>query len=134
MSATQYADATDLITVGMNARQLEFLDDATIVAALVSASSVADGYLSGPYGDTLPLTTWPESLRRCVARIAAWDLVSGPIGFNPDGTHEVFLENYKQAMKWLADVSNRRVTLPVYSVAPARGASPAVSSDTSRGL
>jgi phage gp36-like protein len=131
--ATQYADETDLSQVGMSAKQLTLVSTGQKTAALVAASSVADGYLAAQY-DSLPLTTWPESLRTCVARLAAWTLISGPIGFNPDGSHEVFLENQKQAMKWLQDVGNNRVHLPKYSAAPARGVTPTVVSDTSRGF
>lgn len=134
MAATQYATDTDLQNAGMSAKMIALVDSSVRTAALVSASSTADGYLASQYGDDLPLTTWPESLRVAVARIAAWTLVSGPIGFNPDGTHEVFLENHKQAMKWLADVGAKRVTLPTYSAAPTRHASPMVASDTTRGF
>lgn len=132
--ATQYADATDLLEVGMNTKQLALVSTDQKTAALVSASSTADGYLASQY-DSLPLTTWPESLRTCVARLAAWILISGPIGFKPgEGMHEVFLENHKTAMTWLRDVSNGRVQLPKYAAAPARGATPTVLSNDTNGF
>jgi phage gp36-like protein len=135
MSATQYASTSDLEKLGISARALALVGSTVVTAALVSASSVADGYLSGKSGDQLPLTTWPESLRSAVAKIAAFELSSGPIGFNPeDGSHEIILERYKQGMQWLRDVAAGRVTLPSFSVAPARYPTPLVVSDDSRGF
>jgi phage gp36-like protein len=135
MSATQYATSTDLTNLGISARALALAGADTVTAAWVSASSVADGYLSGRYGDQLPLTTWPESLRSAVAKIAAFELSSSAVGFNPeDNSHEIILERYKQGIQWLRDVAAGRVTLPSFSVAPTRSPTPLVVSDDSRGF
>ncbi len=132
--ATQYATTDNFETYGLGSKVLVGIDADVITAALVSASSVADGYLHARYGDQLPLTTWPESLRIAVCKIAAFELIGGHIGYNPDGRHEVFLERHKQAMAWLRDVAQGRVTFAVTAAAPARYEAPTVTSDDGRGF
>lgn len=125
---TQYASATDLARLGLSTRALTGVSSDVIEDALVAASSVADGYMGSRYGDALPLTTWPESLRSAVACIAAMSVL-GTIGFNPeDGAHVIVMRRYEMAIQWLRDVSTGKVTLPVSDTAPARVASPRVRS------
>lgn len=129
--ATQYATVADLKQLGLVAGALSGVDEADIDAALVAASSVADGYLASRYGSSLPLTAWPESLTMAVCQIAAFRIMSA-IGFNPeDGSHEVIRMGFEDAMRWLRDVSAGRVTL---ISAPAPALTPKVWSDDSRGF
>lgn len=125
---TQYASTTDLQRLGLSSRALAGVSSYAITDALVSASSIADGYIASRYGDALPLTTWPESLRMAVASIAAFTIL-GVVGFNPeDGSHVIVAKRRDDAMAWLRDVSLGRVTLPAATVAPARIARPSVVS------
>jgi phage gp36-like protein len=132
--ATQYAEIADFEKFGLGPKGLVSVNSADITAALLSASSVADGYLHARYGDQLPLTTWPEALRVAVCKIAAFELLAGVIGFNAEGSHDNFLERHRQAMAWLRDVAQGRVTFPVTAAAPARYETPMVVSDDSRGF
>lgn len=119
--STQYATISDLERLGLTARALEGVNPADIDGALLAASSEADGYLASRYGSHLPLTTWPDSLRMAVARMAAFQIMSA-IGFNPeDGSHIALRMSYEDARRWLRDVSAGRVTLisaPASSLAP----------------
>lgn len=129
--ATQYATRTDLEQLGLVAGALSGIADADVNAALLAASSMADGYLASRYGSSLPLATWPESLTQHVCAIAAFRLMSA-IGFNPeDGAHVVIRMGYDDAIRWLRDVSKGVVTL---ISAPTAALTPQAYSDEGRGF
>lgn len=102
--AVAYATRTDLTRFGVAAAALAGLTEATQDAALAAASALADGYI--PRRFTPPLTAWGDDLKRAVAMIAAYDLLSGR-GFDPrgGGTDENIRLRYEDAMAWLRDVS-----------------------------
>ena len=80
------------------------VDAGSVTETLQMASDTADGYIRGQF--RLPLQApIPLDLVRAVCKIAAYDLVSGTIGYNPEGDPSI-LEGRDQAMKWLRDVSN----------------------------
>ncbi len=126
---TQYATTADLQAYGMNARALSGVPAGAITAALDAASSTADTYLMARYPNP-PLTGWPIALRVAVVNIAVYLIVSGHIGFNPDGSHEQVRLRYNDGMTYLKDLSRGVVTLTSAETAPAHSATPRIASRT----
>ncbi len=99
-----YASPSDLARLGVGAAATAGISTADIVAALDAASSLAGSYLSAQF--TLPLLSWGDDLRRCVCMIAAYDLIGGNRGFNPEQGADVTLRlRYEDAIKWLERVA-----------------------------
>lgn len=73
--------------------------------ALVSASSLADGYLKRRYG--LPLKQWSYDLIQAVCDIASYNIMKRQ-GFNPEVYDANWSNKYNAAIKWFEDVGNRR--------------------------
>jgi phage gp36-like protein len=127
-----YATADDLFRLGLKRLATAGLTPADMDAALAAASELADGYLRSQY--KLPLVAWGADLRRHVAMIAAWDILSTR-GFNGDApANDIFLQRYEQALGWLKDVS-RGVVSPniVDSTPPLRDGAPRVGTLPKRG-
>lgn len=104
---SQYATTTDLARFGAPAAALAAFDGTAQTAALVAASSVADGYLAQRFA--LPLTAWGDDLRKHVCWIAAYDLISGR-GFREDALGADTLDaRYDRALSWLKSVSSGSV-------------------------
>ena len=104
-----YATTADRDRLGIKPAALTSLASATVQAALDAASAVADGYLANAC--TLPLTAWGDDLRLCVIQIADWNLLCNR-GFDPQrGGDEALRLRHEDAMRWLRDVANGRVTL-----------------------
>jgi phage gp36-like protein len=104
-----YATRTDLVNLGIAAQALEGVATGSQDAALLAASELADSYLGSRF--TLPLTAWGSDLKRHVCSIAAWDLLGGTRGFNPEaGTNEVVRTRYEDAIRWLEQVAANKVT------------------------
>jgi phage gp36-like protein len=109
------------------------IDANSVTAALQGASDTADGYMRGQF--VLPLVApYPADLVRAVCKLAAYDLVSGTIGYNPEGDPSI-LKGWEQAMAWFKDVA-RGVSIPsITDSTPGgtRGPVPFVSSRRRRG-
>ena len=100
----RYAELDDLARLGLKRLATAGLPDADLLAALDAASELADGYLRSQY--LLPLISWGADLRRHVAMIAAWDVLTAQRGFNADAPAEqIWLTRYEQAIGWLRDVA-----------------------------
>lgn len=102
-----YATTSDLYRLALRQAALSGIPAAEQDAALEAASCVADSYLQARY--QLPLAAWDDDLRRAVAIIAAYDLLSGR-GFAPEGSDEHVRLRYEDALRWLRDVSTGVVT------------------------
>ncbi len=126
---TTYATIADMESFGLNARALVGIAPSAIQSCLDAASSIADSYLSSRYPSP-PLTGWPIALRYHVVNVAQYMVVSGHIGFNPDGSHEEIRARYSDAIKFFEGISRGTVTLIAAETSPARGAAPSVLSDT----
>lgn len=124
---TAYATQADLERFGLNARALVGVASEVIDAALEAASSIADSYLIARY-PAPPLTGWPTALRYHVACIAQYMIVSGHVGFNPDGSHEEIRLRYTDAIKYLDSIAKGTITLLTVETAPARGVGPSATS------
>jgi len=95
-----YASLDDLRTGGMSGELVDTLDAAVVMRALANRSSFAEDFLARFY--KLPLKRWGASLSIAVAQLAAWDLVSSVIGFNPeDLSNAVWRDRRDEAMATL---------------------------------
>lgn len=131
VSSTQYADQTDLTTIGLTAGALTNFTSPQLDGALMRASAVADSYLQSRYD--LPLSSWGKDLARCVAIIAAYDLLSVR-GYNPNAAADVnWRQRYLDQLAWLEQVS-KGIQSPAYiadSSTTASGPSTGTSTDGS---
>jgi len=128
-----YADLDDLARLGLRKLATAGIAPDDLRAALIAASDLADSYLRSQF--RLPLVRWGSDLRRHVAMIAAWDILSAQRGFNRDApAEETWLTRYEQAVAWLKDVSRGVVSPDVAdSTAPTRDGAPRVHTNRSRG-
>jgi len=95
----------DQVASGRSSVTSEISED-EMTYALVSASSMADGYLSRRYG--LPLKSWSYDLIQAVCDIAGYLLIKRN-GFNPEVYDANWVSKYNAALRWLDDVGNRRI-------------------------
>ena len=103
-----YATATDLAQVGLSATLTAPVPSGDITAALDRASSWCDGYLRKAY--TLPIIGTTGDLTRAVCMIAAWDIMSAQIGFDPEAAaNAIWRLRYEDALRWLTDVAAGRI-------------------------
>ena len=102
MAQSQYAEASDLIALGIPQATAARFGATAITAQLQAASSIADQYISASF--TLPLTTWTYDLRLIVCAIAIYYLYF-QYGIS-DNDH--LIENrYKSALDWLKRVADK---------------------------
>jgi len=129
----QYATIDDLAQLGLRKLATAGLTDADLNAALVAASETADSYMRSQF--RLPLVSWGADLRRHVAMLAAWDILSAQRGFNPDSPgNDIWLARYEQALSWFKDVSRGIVSPNVVDSTPAkRDGAPRVNTSPRRG-
>jgi phage gp36-like protein len=126
-----YATTTDLAQVGVNADALAGIDNASLTAALASASAVADGYLTSRY--VLPLIApYPADLVQHVCGLAAYFAIKAR-GFDPNANPTIRF-GYEDAMSWLRDISRNLVHPQVTeSARPAGSVEPIIISRPRRG-
>jgi phage gp36-like protein len=104
-----YASATDLDRFGLRASALPGITSDDKLAAIGAASARADSYLAARFA--LPLTSWGDDLRQVVCTIAAFELIAGQVGFNPEaGGNIVLVDRKDDAIRWLEQVSRNHVT------------------------
>lgn len=109
--AQPYATTQDFGTYGIPAAaQGSQITASNIAAAILSASTMADGYLASQY--KLPLSAWGADLRKAVCAIAAWELMAGVRGFNPEGSDSTIRQRYDDALAWLKGVSSGGINPP----------------------
>lgn len=107
MADVVYADRTDFARFGVMASATLNVPDATIDAALASASAVLDTYFRARY--SLPLLEWDTSIRQMCCWIAAWEVMTGR-GFSADaGRDEQIQTRYEKAIAWAEGVERQRV-------------------------
>lgn len=106
---SKYATIADLNRVGLTSEKSSKRTDDDLNRALELASGVADSYLAQVF--TLPLTAWGADLSSAVAKIAAYDLMSTQIGYNPaSASGETWRARYEDAMRWLEMVAASKIT------------------------
>jgi phage gp36-like protein len=130
---SSYATTADFDQFGIRAAALPAdvtSDDKQ--AACDSASGKADGYLGARF--RLPLLNWGTDLTQYVCQIAAYDLVSGRVGYNPEaGQNTTLRDRMDDAKHWLQDVAAGKVTPVVTDSTPAASSVSRVYSNTRRG-
>lgn len=131
-SVTYITDA-ELLSLGLPGAALSVVAVATRDQARVAASDEASGYLKKRYG--LPILGWGTDLKRKVADLAAYDLMTFR-GFDPGSeSGALIVKRRDDAVLWLRDVSNGVVepTDLEDSTATVDEQAPLVSSDTAAG-
>lgn len=103
---SQYATRAQLAE-RMSAKELVGISTAQQDDALISASALADGYLSARF--TLPITVYSTELTSKICDLAAYDLLSAkPV--NPEGGPWDRRRRYEDAISWLTKVSENKIT------------------------
>lgn len=102
-----YASVEDLASLGLHLNAQAGISSANITAALEAASRLADSYLQARY--RLPLASWGQDLRRCVAILAAYDIMSVR-GFAPEGADEHLRLRAEDATRWLEGIARGLVS------------------------
>ncbi len=105
-----FATVDDLHQVGVRPVVLEDADPTEVSGALVKRTSFAEGYLSGSGRYTLPLTAWGDDLRLCVAQLAAWDIMTVSVGFDPESAaNGNWRDRRDEALAWLRDIAAGKI-------------------------
>lgn len=113
---TAYATRLDLVSrFGESevSQRESILPAGTVDLALLDASALIDGYVSGRY--SLPLMPVPPNLAQVACAIARYNLLG-------EAASERARYDYTDAVKWLRDVEAGRVTL--LAAAPLPGSAP----------
>lgn len=131
-SATYITDA-ELLAMGIPTAALSSVLLATRDSARVVASDLASSYLKKRFA--LPILAWGEDLKRAVAHIATYDLISYR-GMDPGSeSGALIIKRHDDAILWLRDVA-RGITEPVDledSTPSVDEQAPLVSSDAGAG-
>lgn len=101
----------DALSQGNGALQ-ELFSDPIRTAEIVAQSDVADSYIGNV--EELPLTAWGHDLRRAVAKLVDYELMSR-LSRRPDGDGAGYLtERRDEALQWLRDIArgNARLLSP----------------------
>lgn len=114
---SQYAEIADLFVHGMPATARGRLSDDELNGAIISASGTADSKIRGRY--PLPLIAWGVELTKYVCWIAAYELLSGPRGYNPAAGADINLvDRYSRAIEWLDQVQRQAAHPDITPSAP----------------
>lgn len=106
----RYAERADLAEVGLSSALTADVSTALLDATLDKRSKFADGYLAASGRYTLPLTAWGDDLRLAVCQLAAWDVLTAVVGFNPeDASNSNWRDRRDEALAWLRDVAAGKV-------------------------
>jgi phage gp36-like protein len=101
-------------------------------AAINAASDRANGYLGARF--RMPIIDWGDDLRQAVCAIAAFELVSAQVGFNPEAGHNLVLINRKDdALRWLEQVARGHITPLIIDTSPPAASISRVTSNRPRG-
>jgi hypothetical protein len=98
-----YAGLRDLSAAGLSERATVDADPDVLIEALLRASGDADDYVSRFYR-YLPLVRWSDGLRTAVAKLAAWDLITSALGYNPDQGLDAFSKRADEARDKLREI------------------------------
>lgn len=109
MATQELITDVELLALGIAVDALTGIPLATRDLARRSASGLALSRVKKRHG--LPLVEWGDDLRRAVAHIAAYDLLSAR-GFNPNtGSDIAVRDRYLEALKWLTQVAKGEAEL-----------------------
>lgn len=103
-----YATLRDIEIHGISKQAIGLVPAEERTEHALAATGEAEGYLAGGY--KLPLVAWSTELRRQVAQLAVYAIMSRR-GFQPQGTDELIVKNRDDAISWLSKV-NRGLLQP----------------------
>lgn len=128
-----YATLDDLYDFGLPAAAMPNVTLNAQARLLIAASRMADTFMRDRYN--LPLRCpYDPSLTLWVCHIAAYLILAGPRGFNPNNGSDVAIRmNHDDAIKALTRVANGQQQLCVVQAAPP-SAQPEVGTNPSRGF
>ena len=116
-----YVRPADVAQRSIQAEALEGIPAERLAEACLDASNKADGYFKRRY--TMPLGSWGSDVRRELAHIAAFQIMSHR-GFDPSGGTDSLIEkNHDMALKWLGQVGAGTVSPEIADSTPARSGS-----------
>lgn len=102
-----YCDREQLARYGLPPKALSRFTTEEQDRGLEAASGVVDSYLRARY--TLPIQRWGLELTRCVASIAAYDLMTSK-GYDPNlAADEQLRLRYEDSLNWLKMVRKNEV-------------------------
>ena len=102
-----YCDREQLARYGLPPKALSRFTTEEQDRGLEAASGVVDSYLRARY--TLPIQRWGLELTRCVAAIAAYDLMTSR-GYDPNlAADEQLRLRYEDSLAWLRMVRKNEV-------------------------
>lgn len=94
-----YCEPSDIWTHGIPKPAVQNVPLEQLAEKCLSASDEAAGYLASAY--ELPMVSWGNDLRKHVARMATYELMSSR-GYKPDsGKDDQIRMGYDDALKWL---------------------------------
>lgn len=131
-SVTYITDA-ELLSLGLPGAALSVVAESTRDQARAAASAEASSYLKKRFA--LPLASWGSDLKRKVADLASYDLMTFR-GFDPGSeSGALIVKRRDDAVLWLRDVAKGIVepTDLVDSTEPVDEQAPLVASDTGAG-
>ena len=107
---SQYATAAEFDVYGiLPLARPASIDSTKINAALIAASGRADSYLKSRF--QTPITSWGVDLTQVVCAIAAFELISTTLLFNPESNeNKTMTARFDSAIRWLEQVSAGRAT------------------------
>ena len=106
---TAYASPWDITRFAVAEVALSDMTSTQRADALVSATDMAEGYLSSAY--ELPIEEWGEDLRQQVAYLAAATLFRVR-GADPQGPDALVFDAESKAITWLDRIANGRLKPP----------------------
>jgi len=128
-----YITDAELLSLGLPGAALSSVASATRDQARAAASDQASSYLKKRFA--LPLLAWAGDIKRAVADLAMYDLITFR-GFDPGSqSGELIVKRRDDAILWLRDVA-RGIVEPIDvldSTADVDEAAPLVSSDEGAG-
>lgn len=118
-----YATRRDMNWKSLSSTVTDDVDTRVIAEALLSASGDAEDALNAQY--SLPISTWPDSLKIRCAQLAKYRFF-GRAGFQPQGVDELLVKDYDDALMWFRSVATRKIVLSGVAeavIAPVRASS-----------
>ena len=88
------------------------INDDVVNQAISDADALIDSYIGSNY--TVPLTTVPQIIKTISVDIAIYNLYSRRMDTMPD----VRKDRFKNALKYLQDIANSKISLPGGSTSP----------------
>ncbi len=104
-----YASLRDIDVHGISKQAIGTVSVEERAEHALAATGEAEGYLAGGY--KLPLVAWSTELRRQVAQLAVYAIMSRR-GFQPQGTDELIVKNRDDAISWLSKVNRGLIQPP----------------------